>query len=222
MVPGMPCPCDIPAQGSGCHNCYHEVIDAAVPAVLSIPDFSIKPAYRPGVRHVEAAMNKTPHSTASTPRPALKGLILMTGIALVLFGGYAVSHWLSSRDDVTWYPPDQACNLHRQSCSARLGDRGRVALKVDTGGRIEAREPLPLEVDVKDLDAREATVDFIGRDMDMGRHRFTLEAGTSGHFSGQGHVNACTREVMPWRARVILNTPDGRIGSWFDFDVARS
>jgi hypothetical protein len=35
-------------------------------------------------------------------------------------------------------------------------------------------------------------------------------------------VGVCTQEVMPWRARVILETPDGKLGSWFDFDVKRS
>lgn len=168
------------------------------------------------------ATKKTPGPVGSPPFPVLTTLILVTGIALVAFGWYALSHWIRGGDDVTWYPPEQECNLHQEGCTATLGDRGKVALKVATDGRIEALDPLPLEVAVQGINARSATVDFIGRGMDMGLNRFPLEADGPNRFSGLGQLGACTREVMPWRARIILETPSGRIGSWFDFDVARS
>ena len=57
--------------------------------------------------------------------------------------------------------------------------------------------------------------------MDMGLHRFPLEAAGGGVFRGEGQVALCTEAVMPWRARVVVDTPGGRLGSWFDFEVTR-
>lgn len=167
-------------------------------------------------------MKQTPDPADGARFPVLRVLILVTGIALAAFSWYALSNWLRSDDDVTWYPPTQECNLHQGACSTALGDNGRLSLQVPVSGRIQALEPLPLTVEVEGVNAQTATVDFIGRGMDMGLNHFPLQAAGQGHFSGQGQVGVCTQDIMPWRARVILDTPDGRIGSWFDFDVARS
>ncbi|BBI54535.1 hypothetical protein HORIV_69560 [Vreelandella olivaria] len=103
-----------------------------------------------------------------------------------------------------------------------MGDVGRITLNVQANGRIDALEILPLEVEVDGLTATQVEVDFIGRDMDLGLHRFALSTDAPGHFQGQGQVGICTQNVMPWRARVILQTAEGKVGSWFDFDVIRS
>lgn len=81
---------------------------------------------------------------------------------------------------------------------------------------------LPLDVEVDGIEATQVDVDFVGRGMNLGLHRFALTASSPGHFQGQGQVGICTQAVMPWRARVILETEEGKMGSWFDFDVIRS
>lgn len=154
--------------------------------------------------------------------PALKVLILMTGITLAASTWYVVTCWLRGNDDVTWFMASTDCNLHTNTCAAMLGEKGRITLTIGTNGRIEALEPLPLDVAVEGIDAHHVSVDFIGRDMDLGLHRFALTPTTPGHFHGRGQVGICTQAVMPWRARVILDTPEGKLGSWFDFDVLRS
>lgn len=146
----------------------------------------------------------------------------MTGLALAACAWYAFTHWLHRDGDVTWFPPIASCDLHAAPCSATLGDRGRLTLHVQASGRIDALEVLPLDVEVEGVKATQVEVDFIGRDMDLGLHRFALSASAPGHFKGQGQVGMCTQTVMPWRARVILETPAGKVGSWFDFDVVRS
>ncbi|GEN28607.1 hypothetical protein HVA01_22530 [Halovibrio variabilis] len=146
----------------------------------------------------------------------------MTGLALAACAWYAFAHWLHRDSDVTWFPPTASCDLHAAPCSATLGDRGRLTLHVQTNGRIDALETLPLDVEVEGVKATRVEVDFIGRDMDLGLHRFALSASAPGRFKGQGQVGMCTQTVMPWRARVILETPAGKMGSWFDFDVVRS
>jgi hypothetical protein len=164
-------------------------------------------------------MSKPEHPAAF---PALRVLILVTGLALAACAWYAFAHWLHQDSDVTWFPPTSNCDLHTAPCSATLGDKGHITLHVKANGRIDALEILPLEVEVNGLKATQVEVDFVGRDMDLGLHRFGLTASSPGHFHGQGQVGICTQNIMPWRARVILETAEGKVGSWFDFDVIRS
>ncbi|TVP52633.1 MAG: hypothetical protein EA345_00595 [Halomonas sp.] len=154
--------------------------------------------------------------------PVLRVLILVTGLALAACAWYAFTHWLHRDSDVTWFAPAPNCDLHTAPCSATLGDKGRITLQIQANGRIDALQILPLEVEVDGVKASHVEVDFVGRDMDLGLHRFGLTASSPSHFHGQGQVGICTQNVMPWRARVILETAEGKVGSWFDFDVIRS
>lgn len=154
--------------------------------------------------------------------PVLKVLILVTGLALAACSWYVLDNWLRDDSDITWFAPNTDCNLHTQTCAATLGDKGRITFAIDANGRIDALTILPLNVEVEGLEVHHVNVDFIGRDMDLGLHRFALTSTAPGHFHGQGQVGICTQAVMPWRARVILDTPEGKLGSWFDFDVIRS
>lgn len=167
-------------------------------------------------------MKKMSKSVYFTGFPALRVLILVTGLALAACTWYVLANWLRADSDVTWFPPHAGCDLHVHPCAAMLGDKGRITLAVDANGQINALDIVPLEVKVEGIDAHHVSVDFVGRDMDMGIHRFGLTANDAGHFHGQGQVGICTQAVMPWRARVILDTPHGKLGSWFDFDVIRS
>ncbi|MDP3536341.1 hypothetical protein P8S55_10510 [Halomonas sp. M1] len=175
-----------------------------------------------GLRSDYSAMKKLSKPVYFTGFPALKVLILVTGLALAACTWYVFANSLRDDSDVTWFAPNAGCDLHTHPCTAMLGDKGRITLTVDTDGRIEALEIVPLEVHVEGIDAQHVSVDFIGRDMDMGLHRFGLTATAADYFYGQGQVGICTQAVMPWRARVILDTPEGKLGSWFDFDVIRS
>jgi hypothetical protein len=167
-------------------------------------------------------MKKLSKPVYFTGFPALKVLILITGLALAACTWYVFANWLRDDSDVVWFSPNANCDLHTGPCSATLGAKGQITLTIGANGRIEALDILPLEVEVNGLSPSQVTVDFIGRNMDMGLHRFGLTAAASGRFHGQGQVGICTLEVMPWRARVILETPEGKLGSWFDFDVIRS
>ncbi|WP_447554573.1 hypothetical protein [Vreelandella sp. EE22] len=166
-------------------------------------------------------MNKPAPSGYFIGFPILNLLILITAVALMASLGYGLNSWLRGEDTITWFAPDPDCHLHTGTCTASLGE-GKLLFAVDVKGRIDALTVLPLEVKVEGLKASQASVEFVGRDMEMGLHRFNLLATAPGHFNGHGQVGMCTQATMPWRARVILNTPDGKIGSWFDFEVTRS
>lgn len=161
-------------------------------------------------------------STGAARPPLLRLLIILTLLTLAVALWYLTRYGLRDEAEVQWHPPVEApCDLQAAPCSARLGQGIALRLAVESDGPIRALERLPLEVRLTGIPAESARVDFVGRAMDMGLHRFPLEAVGGGVFRGEGQITICTRAVMPWRAKVVVDTPQGRLGSWFDFEVAR-
>ncbi|MFD2191474.1 hypothetical protein [Pistricoccus aurantiacus] len=152
--------------------------------------------------------------------PLISLMVLLGLIGGGCLGWYLVAQRLHGGDAVAWFAADSSCNLHRAPCTAELGDRGRLSFSIP--GDIQPLERLPLEVRVEGVEAQAVRVDFVGRGMDMGRYRFPLEETAPGVFRGEGQLSICTREVMPWRAKVLVETASGTRGSRFDFDVAGS
>ncbi|WP_240454142.1 hypothetical protein [Halomonas sp. NO4] len=154
--------------------------------------------------------------------PALRLMMLATLIALAMALWYLVSHQLRSDADVTWFAAEAPCDLQEAPCTATLGSQGELQFAMAAPDGIVALAPLPLTVTLEGVDASAVRVDFVGRDMDMGLHRFPLERQPDGRFHGQGQVSLCTEDIMSWQARVVVETPDGRLGGRFDFTVERS
>ncbi|QOR40542.1 hypothetical protein HNO52_19960 [Billgrantia diversa] len=154
--------------------------------------------------------------------PRLRLMMLATLLTLCVALWYLAAHLLRGESDVDWYLATLPCDLHRGACSASLGEGRTLTLNVDVPGDIHALELLPLAVRVDGVEVQSASVDFIGRDMDMGLNRFPLSEQDEGRFEGVGQVPICTESVMPWQAQVVVQTPDGRLGSRFDFTVERS
>lgn len=163
-----------------------------------------------------------PSQDEAAPRsPLLNLLILVTLATVVVALWYLADYYLrGSSDDVTWYPPTMPCDLHQGACAASLGMRSRLSLAFD--GELRALETLPIEVRLEGVEAETVIVELVGRNMHMGISRFILEAQGDGVFRGDGQIGICTEAVMPWRAQVVVETPEGRKGSWFDFDIKRS
>lgn len=155
-------------------------------------------------------------------RPALlRYLILVTLIAVIVALWYLVSHSLRLGEEVQWMATITPCNLHEGKCVAKL-DGSVLTFDIGGEGSIRALEILPLAVSLSGMEARSVAVEFVGRDMDMGLHRFALSSGEDGVFRGEGQLSLCTDAVMPWQAIVVVETADGRLGSRFDFDVEQS
>ncbi|MDI5932556.1 hypothetical protein [Halomonas kalidii] len=165
--------------------------------------------------------HRPPIDTGVSRSPLLRLLMLVTLGVIAVALWYLTSYSLRGGGEVRWVAPEAPCDLHVGACAATL-DRGvSLAFEADVAGRIRALEPLPLVVTLEGLEAEAARVEFVGRDMDMGLHRFPLTRGADGVFRGEGQVTICTESVMPWRARVVVETARGSLGSWFDFDVER-
>ncbi|XKE45654.1 hypothetical protein LG302_00510 [Halomonas organivorans] len=161
-----------------------------------------------------------PTGDASGRPPLLRLLIVVTLMTLSVALWYLARHVLDG-DEVRWTPPSAPCELQAGPCSVVLDDGATLTLAIQSEGPIRALEALPMEVRLEGETAESAMVTFVGRDMDMGLHRFPLTAMGEGRFRGNGQVALCTEAVMPWRAEVTVDTPRGRLGSWFDFEVTR-
>ncbi|MFO8047038.1 MAG: hypothetical protein R6U30_14360 [Halomonas sp.] len=135
---------------------------------------------------------------------------------------YLTSYSLRGSDDVRWFPEEAGCELSVGACRATLGDAGSLMLDLGADGGIRALEILSMTVVLEGVEAESVVVDFIGRDMDMGLHRYPLTRQGDGIFHGQGQIPICTETVMPWRARVIVTSDDRRVGTGFNFEVERS
>lgn len=160
------------------------------------------------------------HDEDPVRSPLLNLLTLVTLITVLVAAGYLADYYLrDSRENVTWYPPRMHCDLRDGACRTDIGLNG--TLRFEINGDFASYEPLMLDVQTSGIDVESAVVEFVGRDMNMGLTRVELEAVGDGHFRGVGELRPCTETVMPWRAQVILETPEGQEGSWFDFDIHR-
>ena len=162
------------------------------------------------------------HETAAPRFPRLRLMMLVTLITLVVALWYLAAHLVRDGHRVDWATGDAACDLRDSACEATLGEGRRLRLAMATPSGLRALEPLPLTVSLEGIEAKAVHVDFVGRDMDMGLHRFPLEEQGDGRFQGVGQVPICTQAVMPWEARVVVETTAGRLGGKFDFEVERS
>lgn len=152
--------------------------------------------------------------------PLFKLLIIVTLLTVVVALWYLLDYYLrGSSQDTTWYPPSTPCDLTQSACHADLGMRAELWLTL--GEEPVPLDPLDIDVRVQGIEAERVVVDFIGRNMNMGINRFVLSDQGNGHFKGQGQLGVCSVDEMPWRAQVLIETADGRRGSWFDFEVKR-
>ncbi|MBS9404644.1 hypothetical protein KG088_13470 [Halomonas sp. TRM85114] len=157
----------------------------------------------------------------SAHSPLLRFLILVTLTVIVVAVWYLVRYHLSDDGEIRWFAPESACDLQQGACKTTLdglGDDLRFELGVQ--GPVQALEVLPLTVTLDGLPSRSAVVEFVGRDLEMGLHRFPLSH-EDGALRGEGQVGLCTQAAMAWRANVVVDTPQGRLGTWFDFIVER-
>ncbi|MGC3873892.1 hypothetical protein ACPF7Z_11550 [Halomonas sp. GXIMD04776] len=152
--------------------------------------------------------------------PLLQVLMTATLIILVIAVWYALNETLrGGGKDIAWYPSETSCDLHRDACHAQLGEHGDLRLALER--EIAPLEPVIIDVWLQNIEAERVVVMFDGRDMDMGINRFVLDDVGDGHFRGLGQFGVCSLEVMPWRIKVLVESAQGRLGSWFDIDVQR-
>jgi hypothetical protein len=115
---------------------------------------------------------------------------------------------------------DPACDLNSGPCSAEFPGNGRLELSLSPRP-LAVLQPLRIKARIQGLHVNRAEVDFSGVDMYMGYNRPALIPDKDGAFTGQAVLPVCSREDMPWEARVLLSTPQGLYAASFRFQAGK-
>jgi len=109
--------------------------------------------------------------------------------------------------DVVKWPTDSSCNLHKESCTAKMKG-AEVTLKISPHP-IPIARPLGIEVDIKNLDIQKMELDISGINMYMGYNRVTLTSASPQRYIGTSMLAFCTNQKMLWQITLIIHKPDG-------------
>jgi len=120
-----------------------------------------------------------------------------------------VAQGCSKSDDknVTQWPTPKTCDLHADSCTAKMGD-AKVTLKISPHP-IPIARPLGIEVDIENLDVQNIELDISGINMYMGYNRVTLTSASPNRYIGTSMLAFCTSQKMLWQITLMIHQPDG-------------
>lgn len=113
----------------------------------------------------------------------------------------------SEQSSVTQWPTNKACDLHTESCTAKMGD-AKVTLKISPHP-IPIARPLGIEVDIENLDVQKIELDISGINMYMGYNRVTLTPAGPNRYIGTSMLAFCTNQKMFWQVTLMVHQPDG-------------
>jgi len=137
-------------------------------------------------------------------QPAFKTLLLL----MALLGTIGLSGCEnSSQGNITQWPADKECNLHTDSCTAKMGDAS-VTLKISPHP-IPIARPLGIEVAIKNVDVQKIELDISGINMYMGYNRVTLTSMNPNRYVGTSMLAFCTSQKMLWQITLMIHQTDG-------------
>jgi len=137
-------------------------------------------------------------------QPALTTLLLLTA----LLGTLSLSGCEnSSQGNIEQWPADAECNLHTDSCTAKMGD-AKVTLKISPHP-IPIARPLGIEVAIENIDVQKIELDISGVNMYMGYNRVTLTSMNPNRYVGTSMLAFCTSQKMLWQITLMIHQPDG-------------
>jgi hypothetical protein len=140
------------------------------------------------------------------------GWLLQPRLAGLLGDGDQPLLWLADADD--------ACDLHTGPCRAVLEDGGWVELSIEPRP-IRMLYPFTIEVRHEGVAPGTVSVDFSGKEMEMGFNRPRLQPVEPGVFRGDGLLPMCVLERMTWRVQVLMDSAEGRGVAVYHFETTR-
>jgi len=134
---------------------------------------------------------------------------LNTTLLLSLFVTGLLLQGCSSSDNpnINQWPTSKTCNLHKESCTAKMGDAS-VTLKISPHP-IPIARPLGIEVDIKNLNVQRMQLDISGINMYMGYNRVELTQINPNRFVGTSMLAFCTNQKMDWQVTLMIHQTDG-------------
>lgn len=134
---------------------------------------------------------------------AMRYFLPATLVALLALTGCSQT----ADENVVQWPTNQQCDLHQESCTAKMGD-AQATLKISPHP-IPIARPLGIEVDIKNLSVQKMELDISGVNMYMGYNRVELKSTTPTRFVGTSMLAFCTTQKMQWQVTLIIHQPDG-------------
>ncbi|BCN94208.1 hypothetical protein THMIRHAM_19930 [Thiomicrorhabdus immobilis] len=113
----------------------------------------------------------------------------------------------SEQSSVNQWPTPKTCDLHTESCTAKMGD-STITLKISPHP-IPIARPLGIEVDVTNLDVQKIELDISGINMYMGYNRVTLTQASADRYIGTSMLAFCTNQKMLWQVTLMIHQKDG-------------
>lgn len=111
------------------------------------------------------------------------------------------------------------CFAEEGHCVIELGPEKRLKVALSPWPVI-ALQPVSYRVTAEGFSAESARLALTGKTMYMGIHQYTMTADVhQQQLDVTGVISVCTERVMPWRGRMDLETSDGPLQVWFDFNV---
>ena len=137
-------------------------------------------------------------------QPTFKTLLLL----MALLGTLGLSGCEnSSQGNIAQWPADTECNLHTDSCTAKMGEAS-VTLKISPHP-IPIARPLGIEVAIENLDVQKIELDISGINMYMGYNRVTLTSMNPNRYVGTSMLAFCTSQKMLWQITLMIHQADG-------------
>ena len=132
--------------------------------------------------------------------------LLVMGIALLIIGtGYLYQNNRPQKE--AQIVTVTHCQLHESACETTLPNGAIVHFNINPRG-IPQLQPLVLRLTLTGMNAKRATVDFKGVDMNMGLMPYPLRKVDGQHFHGKAMLSICIIRKMDWLAQVQIETDD--------------
>lgn len=132
-------------------------------------------------------------------------LLFLFSIVAGLSGLTACSK--GNQDNITQWPVDESCDLHKETCVASSGN-AEVSLKISPHP-IPIARPLGIEVETENLQIKKMELDISGINMYMGYNRVELKSANPDRFVGTSMLAFCTNEKMQWQVTLMIQLADG-------------
>jgi hypothetical protein len=99
------------------------------------------------------------------------------------------------------------CEANMDKCTKKMANGGEVEFEILPKNSPQLK-PLTLTLNTKNIDIKEVSVVFKGRNMAMGQLPAKLKKINKDKFSGKGILSICTLFKMDWEAMVHIKTDE--------------
>ncbi|WP_299260784.1 hypothetical protein [uncultured Kushneria sp.] len=158
-----------------------------------------------------------PDSSARIPSLRwLNTLVVVTlmtvTVAIAYLGYYYVG--AGNRSQVTWFAPELDCRPLDERCFTALGRFGEMQTQWDY-----QKGQLSVEMVLTGLKAEKVKMQLEETGSRWRQAAMTLDAVSAGHYRGTFDIPLCETNTHRARGSLVVTTPRGLLGSWYDLSL---